>query len=184
MTIVAAAAFAACGDDDDTTVNGGGPPRPAELTAAWQGEWDLAFVATVCGETDTVLAEGGTEFLCEGDEITAPFLPWEISCEGTVTDTRVDVECDTTYTIGPCRVSATVDWTITRTGDDFAGTAMVELMATGGCEPDTTICLDIEFTGTRIGDGSLGCTVTTGLRPWPVGERVAGVIRRWYWATP
>jgi hypothetical protein len=184
IAIATAAAFAACGDDDDTTVNGGGPPRPAELTAAWQGEWDLAFVLTECGSGDTLLAAGDTPVLCEGDDITAPFAPWEVSCEGTVTDTRIDVDCDTLLTEGPCQIRTEINWTITRTGDTLAGTATVMIIGTGPGDCDSTICADLVMSGTRIGDDGGLCAVTTALQPWRISEKLAGVIRRPSWTSP
>ncbi len=184
VAIAAAAAFAACGDDDGTTTSNGAPPRPAELTAAWQGEWDLEFLLTEGGSGDTLLASGDTPILCEGDDITAPFAPWEVSCEGTVTDTRVDVDCDTLFTEGPCQIRMDIDWSITRTGDTFTGTAQVVITGTGPGDCDSTICADLEMSGTRIGDDGGLCAVTTALRPWRIGEEIAGVIRRMSWMTP
>ncbi len=183
VVIAAATAFAACDGDDGTSLGGGGTSQPAELTAAWEGEWDLEVVGVTCGTTDTLLYSSGAEFLCDGDDIRVPFLPWEFSCEGTVSDTRIDVECDSAITIGPCRLTVTVDWIITRAGDDLSGTAQVMFVPSALCDPDTTLCMDVEFTGTRIGDGSAGCVVASALRPWRIGQRV-GIVRRPSWDTP
>ena len=156
VSMIALLAFFACDDDDDNfPLDGGG--QPATIPAAWQGEWNITTLAQTCDQPDTLLLSESVEFLCDGEPLSTRFLPIELECEGTVTDTRVDVECDFDGSEGSCRLRVNVDWTMTRSGDEFAGTARVNWVASGGCDPDTTLCVDFTFTGTRIGDGLDGC---------------------------
>lgn len=159
FAIVLIAALIACDDDEDSPTGGGTPKGPAVVTAGWQGDWDITLLATPCDAPDTLLFEQDVASICEGDTLTAPFSPFDIVCEGTVTDTRIDVDCDDVMMEGPCRMEVDTDWTMMRTGDEFTGLARVEMTGTGGCNPDTVICVEFNFSGTRIGDGSASCTV-------------------------
>ncbi len=160
FAFVVVAALIACDDDDDSPTGGGAPKGAAVVPAAWQGEWEITLLATPCNETDTLLFfPNDVAFICEGDTLTAPFSPFDIACEGTVTDTRIDIDCDDVLMEGPCRIEVDTDWTMTRNGDEFTGLARVDINATGGCEPDTMICVEFNFAGTRVGDGVAECSV-------------------------
>ena len=145
----------ACDDHDDSLFEG--EPGPVLVPAAWQGEWNVTTLERLCDEPDTLSLHEDVQFLCEGETLTTRFIPLGLECEGTATDTRIDVECDFDGSEGPCRLTINVDWTMTRSGDDFTGTARVHWVSSGGCDPDTTLCVDYTLTGTRIGDGLDGC---------------------------
>src|SRR5262245_31234888 len=153
--------LSACDDDEDSPTGGGTTKGPAVVPAAWQGDWDLTLLATACGTTDTLMFVQDVGSICEGDTLTAPFTPFDVPCKGTVTDTRIDVDCDDVIMEGPCRVEVDTDWTMTRNGDDLTGRPRVEITGTGGCTPDTVICVDFNFAGTRVGDGSASCAVAS-----------------------
>jgi len=175
MVSALALGLAACGDDDSPS--GGGDPvdRTAYLNSAWQGVWQLDVLATTCTGEDTLINEIDTQVFCEGDHIQFGPFDIEVVCDGSVTNTVVNVQCDTTFVSEGCTVHMETDLDLVRDDDTFSGTAISTLEVTG-CAFDTTACVEFNVVAVRIGDGSLECvTAATSRLP---GVSVLHWLRR------
>jgi hypothetical protein len=141
-----------CGDDDDDTAGPG--DVGASIPAEWAGSWSIRTIERACGSSEVVSDETETETLCAGEPISfgEDEDPSEIDCEGTITDTTIDVTCTSTATFEGSTVVATFELDATRSGDSFIATGHFTATVDG----ELVECGDAEITATRIGP-PVGC---------------------------
>ena len=164
MVSALALGLAACGDDDSPSGGGGPVDRTAYLTTAWQGIWQLDVLATSCTGEDTLINEVTVQVFCAGDPIQFGPFDIDVTCEGSVTNTTINVRCDTTFVSEGCNVSMQTEFDLVRDDDTFSGTATSNLNVTG-CAFDTTACVEFNVTAVRVNDGSFECATAATSRP-------------------
>ncbi len=141
-----------CGDDDEGT----GPSGPVVLPAAWAGIWEIETIEHDCGSDVIDHQATVVDTLCAGEEIS--FAPDDedslaVSCEGSVTDTAVQVTCTSSLELEGETYSITIEVTINRSGDTMTGTVRFTVR-----QGDTTVeCFEEEMTGTRLGPAPVPC---------------------------
>lgn len=145
-----------CGGDDDPAAPGGGNPE-LDLPAAWAGIWSVQTITRDC-ETHEVLSDDTeADTLCAGEDVSS--FEEEAAgavCEGTVTDTAIDVSCTSTFTFESVTFTAAFTLDATRNGDSFQGSGRATVMQAGF----VVECFDVELVATRTGPAPPDCDGT------------------------
>ena len=142
-------------------------PAAAQTTSfpsSWEGIWNMTTTLKDC-DTGTVLnTSTAPDTICAGQS----FGSSEFVCNGTITDTSIDVTCTAISEVYPgCTVSITMVSTGTRSGNTFQGTTRLTSDYSPECGiPDTCMLQEIsgtfvspyqgECTNVAIADGSWG----------------------------
>ena len=142
-----------CGDDDDDDGDGGGN---SEVPEAWGGVWSITTTNKDCVTHEVIDTDTSDEVFCPGEPITFDEGGEEITCDGTVTDTTIDVTCTNTFTIEGVEYVVTVTLQATRTGDTFVGTGHLTVTSGG----DQISCQDFDLEASRTGPAPSDCAST------------------------
>ena len=140
-----------------------------QVPAAWAGVWEVTDVERDCETLELVETTTGNDTLCAGDLIDlTDDGTFEIDCNGTVTDTHVDIECTGSSEEAGCTGTFSLDLEADRDGETFSGTSITSLEFTGeGCGPFVFgFCQRIETTATRIGPQPAECAVPVETVSW------------------
>ena len=154
---------------DDFTV----PPEFA-------GVWNNSATTTVCGGIQ-IATSAGLDTLCAGAPLFVPGdddPSLQVDCTGTVNATTVDVTCTGSSEIFPdCQQIVTIDYDVTRTGDQSTSTVVITTTYVGtgeGCSDIPDSCIRTDGTGTRVSAAPGTCLQT------PVTPSSWGVIKTLY----
>lgn len=153
--------LAACGSDS-TTPNGSLNSNPVNgnivFTGPWTGEWNVVIVFKDCASGDTLNIEDITDVICDGDTLDIGLSAILEDCGGTITDTRLMVDCQYEFKAGSCTVTVSATLDIERQGDQLMGTGQWSVVTTGACAtPYLDGCENIEISGIRINSSPAEC---------------------------
>jgi hypothetical protein len=120
------------------------------IPAAWEGVWNISEVERECGTTGGFPSQE-PDTLCAGDPVFDEPL---LNCTGTITDTNVDISCETSESTGfpdfpDCMVTFSFSLVANRTGDSYTATNTLGITYTDcpGLLEDE--CTELVTTGTR-----------------------------------
>lgn len=121
------------------------------FTDAWEGVWNVDFVETECGSSDTTDFSGLAR-MCGGE--SARFnqgIAFPYTCDGVVTDDSMEMTCTFQTTPFPgCTALYTYTLSATRSGNTMTGTEEFDLSFVGNCGGIEPYCSVTDFDGTRL----------------------------------
>lgn len=180
LTLAALAMLAAsCGSDSGTGGGAAGNSTPVSgnvvFTSPWKGEWNIVIVFKDCASGDTLNIEDITDVICDGDTLDIGLTDLFEDCDGTITDTRIMVDCTYQFIVGGCTIDVAATLDIERQGDQIMGTGQWSVTTSGTCLPlYIEGCEDIEISGMRIDPNPADCNSPLSLS---VTERFAPAPR-------
>jgi hypothetical protein len=156
VAVLGCALVGGCDDEDDG--EGGGDSKT--FPESWAGIWDFEGDVMACGTDSVLTVMARTDTLCAG----APFefildedLGLVLSCDGTITDTAANLNCQGTFPFQGVTCSAAAQVVAVRNGDVFTGSATVNVTYSGDPPLPPDFCLEQEFTATRTSTAQPGC---------------------------
>jgi hypothetical protein len=130
------------------------------FTPAWEGEWNVVLSFKECGSQQTPDIEDITNVICAGDTLDLRLTDLLDDCTGTMSDTRLMVDC--TYAFYDAGCSVTLDFTLDleRQGDALMGSGQWSATALGNCASFYQGgCEEFEITGTWLDADPSDCNV-------------------------
>jgi hypothetical protein len=150
-----------CGSDDGSNTEIGDNPTPVAgnivFTSAWKGEWQMTIVFEDCADGDTLNIDNIVDVICAGDTLDLQLTDLAEDCSGTMTDTRLMVNCTYQFTDGGCTVDVVLTLEIERQGDTLVGSGQWSATATGLCPTYIDGCEDLVISGTRLQKNPAEC---------------------------
>ena len=153
--------IAACGGDGGTGTETGDNPAPVAgnivFTNAWKGEWSMTIVFQDCADGNTLNIDEIVDVICDGDTLDLQLTALAEDCSGTMTDTRLMVDCTYQFTDAGCTVDVALTLDIERQGDNLVGSGQWSATTTGLCPTYIEGCEDLVISGTRIQTNPAEC---------------------------
>lgn len=162
ITILTLALTLACGESVPPASS---PPHTGNtlidgeilLTDGWAGEWNVLFTFRDCNTGNIVVVEDVVDIICPGDTLQLDFTGLLSSCEGIVSDSRLDTNCEYEFVVGGCTVRVSFALDLERSGAGITGSGIWSTSISGLCNGIFGLgCEQIEITGTRL-DPSVPC---------------------------
>ena len=140
---------------------------------SWAGIWETTTIERDC-ETLAIISETtSTDTICAGDIMNPEDPEGIFTCEGTITDGAVHMECSGTVEILPgCSLTISFVSDGTRDGDTSSGVTINTFTYVGAACFFEDTCSRNESTSVRTGDDP-GCTT-------PVAEATWGNLKSVY----
>lgn len=160
----------------DTNMNGGtGNEVNGSLVfkKAWEGEWNVVLTFRDCTTLSTIAIDDITDVICAGDTLDLQIGGLLNNCTGTMSDTRVMVDCTYQFADAGCDVTASLTLDMERQGDTITGAGSWSAAVSGSCAPVYAAgCERFDISGTRITKTPSACVTANssvadrfGLRP-------------------
>jgi len=126
------------------------------LTDGWAGEWNVLFTFRDCNTGNIVVVEDVVDVICPGDTLQLDFTGLLSSCEGIISDSRLDTNCEYEFVVGGCTVRVSFALDLERTGDGITGSGIWSTSISGLCNGIFGLgCEQIEVTGARFDSSPL-----------------------------
>lgn len=143
-----------CGDDDDDNPTG---PSPF-ISADWVGVWEQSVTMTICGEQTSYMSFTDTMTICPDEEDWVQEDDPNVDCDYTWDGNTMSSTCTIVDTTDECIVTVDVSYTGTVTGTSYNMSGTIQNTYSGtGCPTGGYDCMNITYTGTRIGDAPDPC---------------------------
>ena len=154
VLMASATLLGSCGDDGGTggSTGTGGSPVSGNIvfTDSWKGEWNIVITFRQCVSQDTLEIEDITDVVCAGDTLDLQLSDLLDDCTGTITDTRVMVDCAYSFSDAGCDVDLAFTLELERQGNSLSGMGQWSATASGTCPAYVSGCEEFVISGTRI----------------------------------
>jgi len=117
---------------------------------AWGGEWEITTTYRKITTNSITATDDTTAFIRTHEWFGLRPAVEAGNCAGSVSDTRLQIQCTGQATSGSCTLGTNVQLSADRTNETINGSGMVTMTVSGNCGPIANTALTVQISGHRL----------------------------------